>query len=1047
VSLGSIVKSYVGIVSAEQKGLTIVLYGLNGYLVTRAIEKYWGTSRITSYLFSGYTSNTLRFHLFFAPDVYYIFEQLIRQSKLYYVPRPKLKAAQEALLESTWLHSAGLSHPPRLNLQHLKAFRFAPLPHQQDFLEHYSSELSKWQLQGCLLNAAAGTGKAQPLGAWIKVPGGWDFMGNMAVGREIIAKDGTVTRVTGVYPQDLKDVYRITFKDGRTAECCLDHLWKVYNIDWVESPKVISTQEIIRLLQFKSKTNRLYIDLIEPEDTPDIELPLDPYTLGVLLGDGHFGERHISLSNPELAIVDEVRKQLPGHLKLHLCGEYDYTITRSDFSTINDYLVVLRKLKLAGKLSHEKFVPKLYRFGSINQRRALLQGLMDTDGTVDKSGSLSFCSTSLVLAQDVAYLVQSLGGIAFISERDPVYTYQGEKRLGKRAYQVNIRHKKPKEFFRAALKKERLGESYQYSQSLKLGIKSVEYVGPQETQCISIDHPDRLYVTDNFVVTHNTYTGMAVGETLEADRILVVCPKNAVFRVWHQGLLDNYLTPPSYWIAVDNYPYRGERYLIFHYETLIQAVNLAGRFKDLKTCIILDESHNLNDIKAQRTQYFLDVCKLTGSQNILYASGTPIKAMGAESIPLFKAIDPHFDGIAEERFKKMHGTSGTATLDILAHRLELVSFKITKDVIQLEKPLMYNVEVKIPNGEDYTLAAIKEEMVRFIEKRTQYYQARRAEDEAFWAEALKYYETYGVRTRQDREAFETYRRALAAVIRAYRQRALETVKDEIMLCNSTELKVIAPALPKEMAERFKQTRSIIKYVGLKIQGECLGQVLGKKRTQCHVDMVPYVQFDDIINSTEKKTVIFTSYVEVVEKTLEHLKTLGIGALAVYGKTTAQLPALVDQFFKDDKIQVLVATYPSLSTAVPLTVANTALLLNAPFREYILNQAVSRVWRLGQDSQTRVFTALLNTGNDPNISTRSQDILAWSAEQVKLITGISSPFDLGEEGQQLALESHGPLPHLENDFSPALEMLAGEEASPGESGSIRLSPSRTTWADW
>jgi hypothetical protein len=87
---------------------------------------------------------------------------------------------------------------------------------------------------------------------------------------------------------------------------------------------------------------------------------------------------------------------------------------------------------------------------------------------------------------------------------------------------------------------------------------------------------------------------------------------------------------------------------------------------------------------------------------------------------------------------------------------------------------------------------------------------------------------------------------------------------------------------------------------------------------------------------------------------------------------------------------LLATYASLSTGVRLTIADTMILLNSPFRAYILEQAISRIYRLGQDSQTYVYQCILDTGEVPNISTRSADILAWSTEQVEAIMGIKAP---------------------------------------------------------
>ena len=182
---------------------------------------------------------------------------------------------------------------------------------------------------------------------------------------------------------------------------------------------------------------------------------------------------------------------------------------------------------------------------------------------------------------------------------------------------------------------------------------------------------------------------------------------------------------------------------------------------------------------------------------------------------------------------------------------------------------------------------------------------------------------------------------------------------------------------------------------LKIQGETLGRILGGKRIECHVAMVPHVDWVGIVESTQKKTIMFTSFVEALETSEAHVRKLGMTPIAVYGKTSNELASIVKRFDKEPKLNPLLATYASLATAVRLTMADTMLILNSPFRSYILEQAIARIYRIGQDSQTVVYTAVLDTGEAPNISTRSADILAWSQAMVEEITGVKSPFEQKE----------------------------------------------------
>lgn len=385
--------------------------------------------------------------------------------------------------------------------------------------------ISDLPLKRKLLEIQTGKGKAQPLDACIKVPGGWKFMGDMKVGDEVIAKDGSITKVNGVFPQGEKDIYRITFQDGRETECCLEHLWKIHKTNCIHQSKIVNTAELIRLKSLAN--NRVYVDLIDPEITPDVDLPIDPYVLGVLLGDGHLGKYRISLSSADQFIADEISQKLPESLHLRkIEGTYDWNIVRKEDhrSTGNWLKENLEKLDLIEKQSHDKFIPESYLMASSAQRLALLQGLMDTDGTISWCNTPSFSSVSFDLASAVQYLVRSLGGLAYITVKTPSFTYKGVKKLGKLAYQVNIRFKKPSDLFRLPRKKELTNDNHQYSNSLRLGVENIEFVGRKQAQCISIEHPEHLYVTDCFIPTHNTFSAMNAIGTISKRLVIFIKP-------------------------------------------------------------------------------------------------------------------------------------------------------------------------------------------------------------------------------------------------------------------------------------------------------------------------------------------------------------------------------------------------------------------------------------------------------------------------------------------------------------------------------------------
>lgn len=506
--------------------------------------------------------------------------------------------------------------------------------------------------------------------------------------------------------------------------------------------------------------------------------------------------------------------------------------------------------------------------------------------------------------------------------------------------------------------------------------------------------------------TGKTFMCAALGEMVNADRIVVFCEKRAVDTVWVPSFTDEMYhqgQAPTVWSSAMNRPYNNERVIVVHYQWLTNFVQMieTGMFRGLNVFTALDESHNMNDPNSmQATMYTRAVHELGGVNNVL-ASGTPVKALGSELITLMKIADEFFTPEVEKRFRVIYGKETVKGLDIIRHRMGFMSHYIakTEETTGLKPPIMKQYKVQVPNGLDYTLPAIKVVMEKFIKERVEYYNKRKPEDEAFWKECLQYHEST-LRTKEQIAAYNEYRRVLKIVMSNPDPR--ET-GEEIKATNRYEKMVFGPSLPQTWIHRFRDVKSVIKYVMLKIQGECLGRILGGKRIECHVAMVPHIDWVGIVESTQKKTIMFTSFVEALEVSDAHVRTLGMTPIAVYGKTSNELASIVGRFDKEPKLNPLLATYASLATAVRLTMADTMLVLNNPFRSYIMEQAIARIYRIGQDSQTVVYTTVLDTGDVPNISTRSADILKWSQEMVEALTGVKSPFEMKEAFESFVAE--------------------------------------------
>ena len=364
-------------------------------------------------------------------------------------------------------------------------------------------------------------GRAQPLHSKVLTPTGWREMGSLKVGDFVIGSDGKPTVILGVFPQGEKLVYRLTMTDGASTLACAEHLWAVRTASDKRRSKplrVLQTQEMIGNLRCFHQYRYELPLLSAPVEWEFRETPLDPYALGLLLGDGCITDK----TSPAFATSDV---ELLSSLELALSemslsfrrrSAIDYVITnpaagRGGNVVRNPLTQALRGLKLAGTYSATKFIPGVYLYNSAEVRLSVLQGLLDTDGgPVVQEGRtcrIQYTTTSPQLADDVVFLVRSLGGVAYCRRRkaegrQPGFANGREVPYRNDAFVMDIRLPGGLEPFRLKRKADIYHESGG-GRPVRF-IKSIEAVGVQETQCLSIASPDSLYVTDDFILTHNT---------------------------------------------------------------------------------------------------------------------------------------------------------------------------------------------------------------------------------------------------------------------------------------------------------------------------------------------------------------------------------------------------------------------------------------------------------------------------------------------------------------------------------------------------------------
>lgn len=510
-----------------------------------------------------------------------------------------------------------------------------------------------------------------------------------------------------------------------------------------------------------------------------------------------------------------------------------------------------------------------------------------------------------------------------------------------------------------------------------------------------------------------TLTSLVTMHCLKCDKIIIVCPKNAVYKVWEDNINRFFKVPQSIWTSPDNYPYKNERFIILNYEYLSKIKEILKDSRvSTKFGIILDESHNLNEIKTNRAQLFIDLCKYINAKEIIFASGTPIKALAIEAITLMYAIDPYFNEEVATIFRKLYNRDSPMVKELIRRRLNEVVYKIEKSQLGLDEPIFNYFAIQTPNGKSFTLDAIRTEMVKYAKEKTSLYKKNMPKYiDAFNTivdSVEKKLLSLNPKDTSLKSKFQEYRVTVDHIRKFHNQNKLSEVKDDMALCSKFEKDVIMPAIDvKDTKLKFKELKTIVKYYKFKIQGDILGKIVLGARIAANVALAERIDYDKVINSTTKKTVIFTPYIEVAEKSVAILTSKDYTPTSVYGDKVSKLREIVTEFETKPNVNPLVATYASLSTAVPLVVADTMLCIGLPYRDYQLNQAISRIHRLGADTQCCINIVTLDTGKLPNITSRTVDILRWSQEQIKDIVGMEIPYQIEDVKNYKDIDSmHG-----------------------------------------
>lgn len=353
----------------------------------------------------------------------------------------------------------------------------------------------------------------QPLYSKILTPTGWTTMGEVKAGDQICGTRGTTQTVMEVFDKGTKQVYEVCFQSGRTVHCCEDHTWTVNRRNY--GLQNITVNEMLRegIKEYHKGYERL--KFFTPHTTIEFneqEVPIDPFTLGVILGDGFVGDgfrnveiwmgyskadRVVSrLVFPKGIKARSVDIESRNSIRLTILGKTE------DGRKITD---LLDKLDLISTKSHERFIPECYLFNSKKVREAILAGLLATDGYINKRGRFEFSTTSERLANDVLALCRSLGYFVGLSKNE-----------------------KSGKYIKRAIYRIREQKASVYGDKI-IDIKRLDSFEPM--RCIKVSNEDELYITDNFILTHNTTSSSVLAQAIieaakrkvEPNQMISVC--------------------------------------------------------------------------------------------------------------------------------------------------------------------------------------------------------------------------------------------------------------------------------------------------------------------------------------------------------------------------------------------------------------------------------------------------------------------------------------------------------------------------------------------
>lgn len=360
-----------------------------------------------------------------------------------------------------------------------------------------------------------------PLNTKVLTINGWKNIQNIKVGDKLISVDNKETEVIKTF-STMETVYEITVTNKNTFHIGENQFLKVFKNNGAHWNKILKKREngkkevcymMVKEIYDYYNTYKTKISLLNGNPLTYLinknELPLDPYVFGLLLGDGSFRSNRVSFTTADKELEKIFKDFL--YMKNMKYKEYGKETSQSKDIIVSNLDVKIKNFLLDeclwNKTSFEKHIPNIYKYSSIENRIALLQGLMDTDGYISyKDRNMEYTTVSAILAEDVKYIIESLGGRCTICERPSMYSTNHKKViLNHPNYKLSINFRGNDSYlnfipFRLSRKKERYTR---FKNQIKKSTLIQSILKKEAKECINIITDDKNFIINNFIGVYN----------------------------------------------------------------------------------------------------------------------------------------------------------------------------------------------------------------------------------------------------------------------------------------------------------------------------------------------------------------------------------------------------------------------------------------------------------------------------------------------------------------------------------------------------------------